>query len=137
MVGSDRCVSHLRIAHRKTTLTPQLGERLALMLRSGVPLATAAAAVNVSRATLYRWLARPEPLYVAFREQIEKARAQGEVALVHQIVRESEERWESAASLLERLDPEQFGPPGDRSGGGEPPDPFAEFAAAFQDDAPE
>jgi hypothetical protein len=134
MAGSDRCSAHLRIAHRKTTLTTEVADRLALMLRSGVPLSTAAATLNLSRATLYRWLAREEPLYVAFQEQISDARAKGELALVAAVIRQSETRWQSAAWLLERLDPEQFGPPGDRPR--EPPDPFLEFAAASHDDAP-
>jgi hypothetical protein len=34
MAGSDLCSSHLRIAHRKTNLTPQLADQLALLLRS-------------------------------------------------------------------------------------------------------
>jgi hypothetical protein len=128
MTGSDLCSSHLRIAHRKTTLTPQVAERLALMLRSGVPLTTAAAAVNLSRSTLHRWLARPEPLYVAFREQVEQARAEGEAALVLRIARESASGWQSAAWLLERIAPERYGRLSDRPS--EPPDPFAEFLPA-------
>lgn len=117
---------------------PQVAERLALMLRSGVPLATAAAAVNVPRATLHRWLARPEPEYVSFREQVEQARAEGEAALVLRIARESATRWQSAAWLLERIAPAQYGPPGDRpAGDGELSDLFAEFAVVSHDDAPE
>jgi hypothetical protein len=114
MAGSERCASHLRIAHRKTALTPAVAEQLALMLRAGVPLATAAAAVNVPRPTLYRWLARPEPMFVAFADRVERARAEGEAALVLQIVRESATRWQSAAWLLERINPGQYGRPGDR-----------------------
>jgi hypothetical protein len=68
----------------------------------------------VSRATLYRWLARDEPEFVAFQEQIEQARAQGEVVLVLRIIRESAVNWESAAWMLERLAPAQYGRPGDR-----------------------
>lgn len=137
MSGSDLCASHLRIAHRKTTLTPQVAEQLALVLRSGVPPATAAAAVNVSRSTLHRWLARPEPLYVAFREQVEQARAEGEAALVLRIARESATRWQSAAWLLERIAPARYGRPGDRHAtDGEPSDLFADLVAAFHDDAP-
>jgi hypothetical protein len=130
MAGADRCSAHLRIAHRKTTLTPQLAEQLALLLRTGVPLATAAAAVNVSRSTMYRWLARPEPTYVSFRERVEQSRAQGEVALVLQIARDSTTRWQSAAWLLERLAPEVYGRPSDRlSASDQPLDPLVELVA--------
>ena len=114
MAGSERCVSHLRIAHRKTTLSPQLADQLALMRRSGVPLATACAAVNVSRGTLYRWLARPELEFVSFRERVDQARAEGEATLVLRIARESESHWQAAAWLLAHEHPAEFGPLSDR-----------------------
>jgi hypothetical protein len=114
VAGSDRCSSHLRLAGRKTTLTPQVADELTLMLTRGVPVGVACAAAGVSRPTLYRWLAREEPRFVAFRERIEQARAKGELALVLQIVRETPTRWQSAAWLLERIAPERYGRPGDR-----------------------
>lgn len=129
MAGSDLCSSHLRIAHRKTTLTPQLADQLAPMLRRGLPLATAAAAVNLPRSTLHRWLARPEPVYVAFRERVEQARAEGEVALVLRIARESTTRWQSAAWLLERIAPERYGRPA-TDDAPRPADPFADTLAS-------
>jgi hypothetical protein len=87
----------------------------------------------VSRPTLYRWLAREEPLFVSFRDRVEQARAKGELALVLQIVRETPTRWQSAAWLLERIAPERYGRLRDRlaAADGEPErgDPFAEFLA--------
>jgi hypothetical protein len=130
MAGSDRCVSHLRIAHRKTTLTPQVAERLALMLRSGVPIATACAAVGVSRASFHRWVAREEPEYVSFREQVEQARAEGEAALVLRIARESATRWQSAAWLLTQIAPDRYGRSGDRPAIDGEPRPFRSTLAS-------
>jgi hypothetical protein len=114
VAGSDRCSSHLRLAGRKTTLTPRIVDELTLMLAHGVPVGVACPAAGVSRQTLYRWLGREEPLFVSFRERIEQARAKGELALVLQIVRESATRWQSAAWLLERIAPERYGRVSDR-----------------------
>lgn len=109
MAGSDRCSAHLRIAHRKTSLTTEVADRLALMIRSGVPIGVACAAVNVSRASFHRWLNRDEPEFRAFQEQVGQARAQGEAALVLPIVRESATHWQTAAWLLEPRRPRRRG----------------------------
>ena len=144
MPGSDRRVSHLGIAHRKTSLTPQVSDRIALMLRSGVPIGTACAAVGVSKTTFHRWITRDEPLYVAFREQVERARAEGEAALVLRIASESATHWQAAAWILARSSPAQFGPPGNRPAASDdglfdlsdPSDLLEEFAVVSHDDAP-
>lgn len=75
--------------------------------------------------TYLRRVARPEPLYVAFRERIDQARAVGEAALA----REARTDWRAAAFLLERTAPERWARISHRTGE-EPPavDPFEEFA---------
>ena len=133
VAGSDRCSSHLRLAGRKTTLTPRVVDKLTLLLANGVPVNVAAAAAGVSRATLYRWLGREEPQFAELRARVAEARAQGELALVLQIVRESRTRWQSAAWLLERIAPERYGRPGDRPADDDEAraaDPFAESLPA-------
>jgi hypothetical protein len=119
----------MRIAHRKTSLTPQVIDRLALLLRGGIPLATACAALNVPRSTFYDWLNRDGPLNVQLRERIGQAQARGELALVLDVIRASRFRWQAAAWLLERTKPESFGRVTDREiAERQQPDPFAEFA---------
>jgi hypothetical protein len=135
MAGSNRCSSHLRIAHRKTSLTPRVTDEIALMLRRGVPVGVACAAVNVSRATYYRWLERDEPLYVQFRERVGQAQAKGELALVLDVLRAGRTEWRACAWLLERTKPEQFGRVIDRPAAVavDDRDLFAVFAATIDE----
>jgi hypothetical protein len=117
------------LAGRKTSLTVETGDQIAKMLQTGVPLAVALAATGTARRTYFGWIARPEPLYVAFRERIEQARAIGEATLIATIARTARTDWRASAFLLERSAPERWARVSQRTGE-EPPqvDPFEEFA---------
>ena len=129
MAGSDLCVSHLRRVGRKTKLTTELTDQLVSMLRGGVPVPTAIAAVNLSKSAYYEWLASTRPQHVRFAERVEEARAFGEAVLVSRISDASRGNWAAAAWLLERTVPERYARLSQRSQapGEQPADPFAEF----------
>jgi hypothetical protein len=133
--GSTLCSSHLRLAGRKTSLTPQLADRLEGLFRTGTPVATAVAAVGLARSTYYDWLDRGEgeqsvPRLAAFRARMELARGEGEAVLVARISRAAAEDWRAAAWLLERGAPARWARPSQRPEEAPSPaadDPFAEF----------
>jgi hypothetical protein len=143
MLGADRCSSHLGLAGRPTLLTPELGDRLVLMLSAGNYLHVALAAVSVGAQTFRDWMARglsgklaDEP-FRELRERVEQARAEGEVRLVTSIARAAQDDWRAALALLEREYPDRWGPVSVRTRDVEPPeqpvltvpdadDPFAE-----------
>jgi hypothetical protein len=114
LAGSDRCASHAGRVGARPKLTPELADQIVALLGRGVPLGVAAAALGVCRASLYRWLSRPEPEFRAFAERVQQARAKGGLALVAAVLRQSETRWQSAAWILEREYPDRYGRPGDR-----------------------
>jgi transposase-like protein len=134
MDGSDRCSSHLGRSHRPQTLTPEMADQIAAMLRAGNYVEVAARAVGVHRNTLHEWLRRGregDPAYAGLYERCEQARAEGEAAHVAQIARAGRESWQAVAWLLERQYPERWARPSQRAGD-EPAtadpadDPFAE-----------
>jgi hypothetical protein len=130
MPGVDLCSSHLRVVGRKTRLTPELADQLVSLLRGGVPLATALAAVNLPKSTYYDWVGAMTPVSLRFVERVEEARAFGEAALVSRIASASREKWEAAAWLLERTVPERYARLSQRAAAPEPDrpvNPFREF----------
>jgi hypothetical protein len=130
MPGSDRCASHLGRVGAKPKLTPELADRIVALLGRGVPLRVAATACGVSRASVYRWAARPEPEFRAFAERVQQARADGELAFVAAVLRQSETRWQSAAWLLTQIAPERYGRSGDRPAIDGEPRPFRSTLAS-------
>ena len=129
MPGSDLCVAHLRRCGRKTKLTPELTDRLVSLLRGGVPLGTAIAAVNLPKSTFYAWMASGRPAHARFVERVREAQAFGEAALVSRIATASAESWQAAAWLLERQWPERYARLSQRpqAPADQQDDPFAEF----------
>jgi hypothetical protein len=113
--GSDRCVSHLRLIHR-TTLTPQVASTILGQLQGGMHLSTVLAANGIARSSFYDWLERGRPdhrraedePFRVFREQVEKARAQGEIALGMTLAAAGRHDPAWAAWLLERQFPERW-----------------------------
>lgn len=84
-------------------------------MRGGNYLQTAAAYAGISYQTLRRWVLKADdpnapPEYVEFKEALEKARADAEVASLAKIQKAaSEGAWQAAAWYLERSRPEQWG----------------------------
>ena len=83
-------------------------------LRNGAPLAVAAQAAGLSKATILRWLERgrkgrdvPKP-YRELVRRVETARAQGQLAILAGIARAAADDWRAAAWLLERSDPDRW-----------------------------
>jgi transposase len=112
-------------AGRPTKLTPARREQLASLVRTGVPVETAALAPGIHRDSFFAWVRRGQDALVArdqgetvearelpyleFAEAIARARAEAEVEAV-QIVNTAMERdWRAAAWLLERLSPARWG----------------------------
>jgi hypothetical protein len=111
-------------------MTPDRADQNVAMLRAGTPANTAARAAGISERTLRVWIARGirgDEIYRQFREQLEQAKAQGEVRQVAQIAAAAANKekpdWRASAWLLDRG---RFG--GDTA---EPldPDPIAQAAA--------
>jgi hypothetical protein len=113
--GQERCSSHLGLVGREATLTDEITETLVAMLRAGNYQHVALRAVNVPRSTFGLWMrrgrssAKRDAAYRAFREQIEQARANGEVRAVAAIAQAARKNWQAAAWLLERQYPERWG----------------------------
>lgn len=99
---------------RPSKITPDLQERVALLIRAGNTVETAAQAVGISRATFFVWMtrgddARPDSPYAQFRAAVEQARAEAEATLVTRIAKAAANgSWPAAAWLLERGSPERW-----------------------------
>lgn len=142
MAGSDRCVSHLGRVGRPSLLDDKLAQRLTASLRAGNFVDVAARSAGLSRRTFSAWMLRgssgksaDEP-YRKLRDQVEQARAEGEVRNVARISAAAADSWRAAAWILERSYPERWGRPsarlmtgGEVAANGDNPtavDPFAE-----------
>src|SRR5829696_5030428 len=96
-------------------LTPDVEGKLSLAFRLGAFPAEAAAYAGISRSTLYRWRAaarHPDahPQLKQLDAELRRAEAQAALEAVLTIRRAADGRWRAAAWLLERLEPEAFGP---------------------------
>jgi hypothetical protein len=115
MPGSGRCSSHQGLAGRKTNLTQELADQLTTIIAAGNYLSVACRAVGLPRSTFILWMQRgtseaeADAPFRAFREQVEKATAKGEVRNVATIAKAATESWQAAAWLLERGYPDRWG----------------------------
>jgi hypothetical protein len=113
--GRERCSSHLGLVGRETTLTSEITEQLVAMLRTGNYINVALRAVGVPRSTFTQWMrrgrgaGRANAEYRRFREQIDQAKAAGEVRAVASIATAARKNWQAAAWLLERQYPDRWG----------------------------
>lgn len=140
--GSTLCASHLGRTARPTLLTDDVAELIVSMLRAGNYMHVAAVAAGITRQTLDDWLRRGrsdaaiDAPYRRLREQVAKARAEGEARNVARIAKAATTSWQAAAWMLERSYPERWGRPAVALRSTEPPppapvepeqlDPFAE-----------
>lgn len=126
--GEDVCSSHAGKTGRKSILNSEIQDRFMRGLASGVGVAEAAAYAGIGRSTAHAWLDRGEKEaaagktaedseFVAFLDRVTRTRATVRVQLAAQIQRAAREDtkgdwqgdWRSAAWMLERLAPAEFG----------------------------
>jgi transposase len=113
---------------RRSSLTPAMQARIVDALNAGSYLDTAATYAGISKAQMYRWLARgraeqerldlepdvptddKEKPYVEFVEAVESARATSEVRSLALIQSSAQNgTWQAAAWFLERSYPQKYG----------------------------
>lgn len=89
------------------------GIQTALRLcRAGLPDCQIAAVLGVSKETYSRWINHPKTdNQNQLRQQLKKADAEREAALVTRIMRASDNTWQAAAWLLERRYPDRYAKP--------------------------
>lgn len=107
---------------RKTLCTPELTARIEQSIVAGLSYRDACEVVGISETAFYDWIQRgdteidriedghePTPNeqpFVVFADTIKKAIPKRKETLLHKI--RSDESWQSAAWLLERLHPNEF-----------------------------
>lgn len=89
------------------------GIKTALRLcRAGLPDCQIAAVLGVSKETYSRWVNHPKTdNQNQLRQQLKRADAEREEALVTRIMRASDDTWQAAAWLLERRYPDRYAKP--------------------------
>ena len=107
---------------RDTICTDEMIDRLVDLLRNATPIQIAAPMCGVNVGTVHRWLAKPSnEAQERFKDKAHAAIAEGRQRLLQGIVGASMAgEWKAAAWLLERADPQTFGPPPARTEIGPP-----------------
>jgi len=83
---------------RKTSLTPEIQEKLLAYIRKGLTYERAGEALGISPATIQNWQARNKQ----FDNALKKARRDLEVSLLDSINLAGEKSWQARAWILER-----------------------------------
>lgn len=99
---------------RQTKLTPEVQSLIVDAIRNGNYMETAAQAVGVDQATVWRWMQRgadeEQGIYCEFRKAVESARADAEKRDLDIITRAAHDgSWQAAAWKLERRTPQRWG----------------------------
>lgn len=100
---------------RPTKLTPEITERICLAIRAGNYAKVAAAMAGIGETTYYKWLEMAEKPnakkeYKEFRESVEQAEAEAEVAAIARIRQAADNGdWKAAGWYLERKHGERWG----------------------------
>lgn len=103
------------MAGRTSKLTPEVVDKICIAIRAGNYAKIAAAMAGVAETTYYRWLEMAEEPnakkeYREFRESINRAEAEAEVAAVARIRQAADNgTWQAAGWLLERKNGERWG----------------------------
>ena len=122
--GTDHCAVHLGAkVGRPSKLDAESAERIISVLKIGGYVETAAAVAGVSKQSFFNWMERGDPAgkkaadapFREFREQVEKARAEGESRNVALIARAAAKDWKAAAWMLERQHPDRWAGPRGRT----------------------
>ena len=83
---------------RKTSLTPEIQEKLLGYIRKGLTYERAGEALGISPATIQNWQHRNK----VFNESLQKARRELEANLLDSINQAGEKSWQARAWILER-----------------------------------
>lgn len=97
---------------RPPKLTPEIGEKIVQLIRTGNYRETAAAAAGISRNTLRNWMkwgAMGKEPYVDFAAKLDEAEAAAEAHHVLRITSASKEDWRAAAWILSRKYSQRWG----------------------------
>lgn len=98
---------------RPPKVTPETTEEVCQLIETGIPIETAAQAKGVGVSTWHRWTQRGREAkrgpYRRFYKRVMEARARAEVRFVAIIALSAEKDWRSAAWMLERRNPKQWG----------------------------
>lgn len=97
----------------KTILTPELADKIALHVRLGNYIETAAAFAGIAKQTLYNWLRKGararSGIYKEFHDRMMVARAEAEILDMNAIMAAATKgHWEAAAWRLERRHPDHW-----------------------------
>jgi len=114
--GEDRCRQHAGMAapRQPTALDDDAQDRLFDALKAGLALEDACVLAEVSRSTVYDWLAKARqegthPRYREFEAGVERARLSLERTTLEQLTKEAAKGNVRAMTwLLERLHPERY-----------------------------
>lgn len=96
---------------RRTSLTPELKERLLSLVRKGNYIETACNVAGVHKGTFYDWMKRGETgeePYASFREDFFRADGEAEAQVLGVIDSASKEQWQAAAWKAERRWPDRW-----------------------------
>lgn len=99
---------------RPPKLTPALRDELLKWLRAGLPLTLATALTGVHESNVRVWRAKSRARtrgYIGFDEDVTQAMNEGEAINVAKIAAAGKSNWRAAAWLLERTNPDRWGPP--------------------------
>jgi hypothetical protein len=88
---------------RPTRLDSELTRKVCGLLSEGISIAASCDALGLAESNYHRWMAEN----AKFREQATRARANGKIALVRQILADKD--WRAKAWYLERCWPDEFG----------------------------
>lgn len=98
--------------HGKEKLTGDGIKTAVRLCRAGLPDCQIAAVLGVSKETYSRWINHPKTdNQNQLSQQLKKADAEREAALVARIMRASNDTWQAAAWLLERRYPDRYAKP--------------------------
>lgn len=124
MAGVSYCSTHMRLSRFDSKLTPEVQTRIVQLVRLGNYVKTACTAAGISESTYHDWMRRGDPAiayrqanapYREFRHEVERARAEGEAAMVMIVGNEARARsWQAATWFLERAFPERWSRPSQR-----------------------
>ncbi len=94
---------------RPTKLSPAVQERIVALLKSGNRRGVAARAAGVAEPTFFRWMSDTRPQFREFRESVERAEAEAEVAVVATLVSAMPRSTAAAIFWLRARSPEWRG----------------------------